>query len=339
MIGFGIVGCGSIASTHLAAIQSIPGAKLIACCDINFEKGNKFAEENHCQFYQDYKKLIEDSRIKVVTIATPHYLHKSMSIYALNRNKNVISEKPMATTVADAEEILEAAKKSEGKYAVSFQNRFNDSFIEAKRLVESGRFGRLKGIKAVLTWSRDDAYYNSTDWKGTKDKEGGGVLINQAIHSIDAITWLIGQPEKIKSTVMTSLLDDTIEVEDAAIVSGIMKHGARMIIMASNDYSDNPDPVITLNFQKSTLSLSMSKLLVDDVNVLTVEKNSSNSYKSYWGDGHKRLFKAFTDDMEGIKNQYTNILACEDAIQSLRVVQAAYESSETDYWINLSDRF
>lgn len=336
MIGFGVIGCGSISTAHVNAIKSINDAQLIGCCDIDEEKGIQFSKDNQCEFFKDYKTLINDPKVEVITIATPHYLHKEMAEFALISGKNVISEKPMAINVSDANHILNVASKSSAKYTVCFQNRFNESFIQAKHIVDSNKYGNLKGIKVELSWNRDDKYYNSTDWKGKKSNEGGGVLINQAIHAIDAISWLVGKPVKIKGKIMTSLLEKSIEVEDAAMATGIMKDGARMVIMATNDYSDNPDPVITLNYEKATLTLSMNQLLINGEKLSTISKKSSNAYKDYWGDGHKKLFKAFTDQIKGEKSELIKFLPYEDAIYPTQIVEAIYDSNDENCWSYLN---
>lgn len=221
ILKFGIVGCGAIAPVHARAVNNNRHAVLTACCDCLVEKANVFAEKYHCQSYQNYAAFLA-SDIDIVVIATPHYLHKEMTIQALQADKHVICEKPMGLTTAEANEVMAVVEKTGKNYAVCFQNRFNPSFLMLRELIEQKRFGKLKGLKCELTWNRNREYYQSAQWKGKIALEGGGVLINQALHTLDAISWLYQQPVCVKGKIMTSILSDQIEVEDSAMATALL---------------------------------------------------------------------------------------------------------------------
>lgn len=331
MIKFGVIGCGAISGTHAAAIESIEQAELVACCDSDVEKGQRFALKHNCRYYQDYHALLA-SDVDVVTIATPHYLHKEMSIAALKADKHVICEKPMALTEIEADDIILARQASNRHYAVCFQNRFNPSFVELKRRIKEQHFGKLNGMKCEVTWKRDAAYYAAADWKGSFAKEGGGVLINQAIHTLDAISWLFSQPYRVKGKVMTSLLEGIVEVEDAAMATAQLADATPIVIFASNDYSSDPMPTMTFDFEKATVELTMEELRIDGKVVQADEVTEAESKKNVWGNGHQRFFRAFTNQLLDVPDPLIPNLANEDAKNAIALLRGIYRSDANGRW-------
>jgi predicted dehydrogenase len=336
MIKFGIIGCGSISGVHAAAIENIEEAKIVACCDTDEVRGRKFAEKNNCQYFKNYPDLLKQE-LDVVTIATPHYLHKEMSIAALKAGKHVICEKPMAISSEEAQQVIEVANASNRHYAVCFQNRFNESFIECKRRIEAQEFGKLRGMKCELTWKRDAAYYAAANWKGSWQTEGGGVLINQAIHTLDAISWLFEQPYRVKGKIMTSLLDGVVEVEDAAMATAQLADHTPIVIFASNDYSTDANPVMTFDFEKATVALTMQDLIIDGEIVEDQKIVQTTNKKNIWGNGHNRFVRAFVNQINGVADPLIPNLAKNDAKNAIDLLTGIYKSSAVDQWIKLSN--
>ncbi|KAF1299615.1 hypothetical protein BAU15_02940 [Enterococcus sp. JM4C] len=335
MLHFGIIGCGGIARTHALGLVTVANVELKACCDTDEKKGEAFSREFNCQFYRSYQEMLQDSSIDAVIIATPHYLHAKMSIAALTNKKHVLCEKPMATTLEDAKRVLQVAASESVQYHVCYQNRFNPSFVQLKEWVMAEKFGKLRGIRGILTWCRKADYYDSSDWKGTWVKEGGGVLINQAIHSIDAITWLVGIPQKIKGEIMTSLLDEVIEVEDTAMATAIMNPDIPLTLYATNSYSQNATPEIVFDYEEATVTLTNEELFVDGKKVEIQTSTGTASGKDYWGNGHQQLLRTFSHELEGQENPLRACLASEDAVDSLSVVLAIYESAKIKQWVSI----
>jgi Predicted dehydrogenases and related proteins len=334
MIRFGIIGCGNISGTHAEAIELIDEAVLVACCDNNQAKGEQFAREHDCLFYKDYHELLASGDIDAVIIATPHYLHGSMTIAAFQANKHVICEKPMALSVSEANEVL-AARVAHLEYAVCYQNRFNASYIELKKLIDQQTFGTLKGIKCELTWQRNRQYYQAAPWKGTWSEEGGGVLINQAIHTLDVISWMIELPTKIKGKIMTSLLAETIEVEDAAMATALIRDRIPVVIHASNNYSSDPSPTVTFDFAQAQVVLTSEELLVNGVAQVLPDEKVSSVAKAYWGSGHQRFVRAFVNKLVAKADSDCDLLASSDALNSLKMVCGIYESDRKNQWVSL----
>lgn len=335
MIRFGIVGCGNISGTHAEAVRRIQQAELIACCDNNENKGRLFAEKNKCIFFSSFQTMLKDAEIDAVIIATPHYLHGEMTKQAFAAGKHVLCEKPMAITVSEAESVIEMWQRQELMYAVCYQNRFNPSFLRLKEMIDMKCFGELKGIKCELTWHRGSDYYNVANWKGSWSEEGGGVLINQAIHTLDVVTWMVKLPNRLKGKIMTTLLEGIVEVEDAAMATAIIDDETPVVIYASNNYSSDPAPTVTFDFENANVVLTADRLLVDDRELPLAQSRKSQVAKNYWGSGHLRLIQAFVNQLEEVSDSEARYLAGADALESLKMVCGIYQSDREDRWITL----
>lgn len=335
MLKFGIVGCGSIAPVHARAIHNNEHANLAACCDNSEKKAATFAEKYHCRAYKDYQGFLA-SDIDVVTIATPHYLHKEMTIQAIQAGKHVICEKPMALTIPEANEVMAVVNQSNQHYAVCFQNRFNPSFMHLKELIKQEKFGKLKGMKCELTWNRNLAYYQSAIWKGKLALEGGGVLINQALHTLDAISWLYQQPKCIKGKVMTSILSEQIEVEDSAMATALLSDKTPITIFATNNYSSDPSPLMTFDFEKSVVEVTMEALIVNGEPVELRKITEEENKKNVWGDGHQRVVDAFVQEIISPLSVRDPLLAKGDGRNALSLMEGIYRSDKTNQWAEVT---
>lgn len=211
---FAIIGIGNIAPIHAAAIRGVSG-ELVAVATRDESRGRAFAAEHSATWYADYEALLERARPDVVAICTPHDLHAPMTLAAARAGVHVLCEKPMARSVAECDEMIAACEHAGVKLGVAFQGRFEPLSVKLKAALDAGRLGRLLWASANTLWHRTDAYYRSGSWRGTWAHEGGGVLINQAIHAIDLLIWLAGLPEQVTARIRT--LNHAIEVEDAAL--------------------------------------------------------------------------------------------------------------------------
>ncbi|WP_225048295.1 Gfo/Idh/MocA family protein [Lacticaseibacillus kribbianus] len=308
---FGIIGCGAIAHAHAAAQGA--GA-----------------------FYSDYRELLAGN-VDVVTVATPHFLHAPISIAALRAGKAVLCEKPLAMTPAEGRTVLAEAAQHPGRFAVIFQNRFAPSLVAARQMLQSGELGALQGAKASLTWHRDAAYYQAAAWKGKWATEGGGVLINQAIHTLDALCWLEGAPVRVRGSVMTSLLAGSIEVEDTAMATAILPSGAPAVIFATNDYARDTPPRLTFACTKGELAVTATGLWLDGAVLESRTARVAADQKAAWGDGHQRLFAAFAHRLREVPDPLDWCLADTDALASLTLLDGIYQSSRKMDWVSLTN--
>ncbi len=231
-IGFGIIGCGMIAHFHARAIADVRGAKLVACYDTVPAAADKLAEAAGCTAYHDLDAMLADPAVEVVTVATPSGAHMEPAVAAARAGKHVIVEKPLEITLRRCDRIIEACRQAGVVLSTIFPSRFHDSSVELRRAVEQGRFGRLTQGDAIVKWYRTQEYYDSGAWRGTWQFDGGGALMNQAIHSVDLLLWLMGPAAEVRA--MTGLLaHQRIAVEDVALATVAFANGALGVIEAS----------------------------------------------------------------------------------------------------------
>ena len=212
---FAIIGVGNIAPIHAAAIQGVPDAELVAVATRQEDRGRAFVAEHGGAWYADYRELLAQARADAVAICTPHDLHAPMTLAAARAGAHVLCEKPLARNTAECDAMIAACEQAGVTLGVTFQGRFEPLSLRLKAALDAGRLGRLLWVSANTLWHRTDGYYRSGPWRGTWAHEGGGVLINQAIHAIDLLIWLAGLPERVTARART--LNHAIEVEDAAL--------------------------------------------------------------------------------------------------------------------------
>jgi predicted dehydrogenase len=230
--GFGIIGCGTIAHFHAKAIADIPGAKLVGCFSRRAEQAQQFAEQYDCQPYANLDDMLANPAIQLVTICTPSGSHLEPAVAAAKAGKHVIVEKPLEVTLKRCDAMIAACKKHGVTLATIFPSRFHRAAGLLKQAVEKQRFGTLTLAEAYVKWFRSQQYYDSGAWRGTWELDGGGALMNQAIHSVDLLVWLMGDVAEIRAQTAT-LAHDRIAVEDTAVATLQFANGALGVIEAS----------------------------------------------------------------------------------------------------------
>ena len=334
------VGCGGIPKCHRRAINSLKdkGAKLTAVADIVTEKADKAAVENNCKAYYDYVQMLDNEKPDVIHICTPHYLHVDMAVEALKRGINVVLEKPCATSVDGLRKLIDAEKSSKGKVAVCFQNRYNSSVLFAKELLESKKYGEVKSARAVVTWKRDENYYNADAWRGTWAQECGGVLMNQAIHTHDLMQYLCGKTTStVEGHISNFHLKDTIEVEDTASVYFTYSDGSRAVYFATTAAGSNSDPIVEITCENAVIRVEGSCVyeVGDGVKVIFSQKEETDFVgKKEWGDSHTHLISDFYDC---IKEDKLFPIDAKEASKAVFELLAVYESSKSGKTIVMND--
>lgn len=230
-IRFGIIGGGLIGPIHAEAISQLNDAELIGIATTRKETAKPFADRFGVTWYTDYRELLQRGDIDVVNICTPPFLHGEMTIVAAEEGKHVLVEKPLAINLREADRMIGACKKLGVKLGVIFQSRFNRDVKRIKEAIDNGDFGNLIVGDAYVKWFRSQEYYDSAAWRGTWDKEGGGALINQAIHTIDLLQWFMGEIDNVYALINTAI--HKIEVEDVAVAVLRFKNGAMGVIEGS----------------------------------------------------------------------------------------------------------
>ncbi len=230
--GFGIIGCGMIAGFHARAIEDLRGARLAACFDERYAAAQRFADREGCRAYRSLTEMLEDPAVDVVTICTPSGAHMEPAVASAQAGKHVIVEKPLEITLKRCDRIIDACRRTKVKLSTVLPSRFHDSAVEMKRAVDGGRFGTLTVGDAYVKWYRSQEYYDSGQWRGTWELDGGGALMNQAIHSVDLLTWLMGPVAEIRAHTAT-LAHKRIAVEDVAVATLRFANGALGVVEAS----------------------------------------------------------------------------------------------------------
>lgn len=251
-IRYGIVGTGGMGTGHARTMQRIEECILAAVCDIVPEVAEAVGEEFNVPYCTDYHELIDRADVDAVVVATPHYFHPEISIYAMERGKPVISEKPIAVTVSAADAMVEAARRTGTPFAVMYQSRTEPVWRAAHRLVKEGRLGEIYRTMLVYADFRSQAYYDSAGWRATWDGEGGGVMINQAPHSLDRFTWLGGLPCKVRA--YTATKNHRIEVEDVAAAMLEYPNGAVGYLYCSTTEAPGTD-ILELSGERGKLQV------------------------------------------------------------------------------------
>ena len=245
----------------------------------------------------------------------------------------------MALNYEEGKEIIETEKKSTAKAGVCFQNRFNNNNKKAKEILENGALGKIKGIKGIVTWHRGKDYYLKDDWKGYYETEGGGVLINQAIHTLDLIQWFGGPVSSVRGNVDTRVLGDVIEVEDTADATLFFEAGFNSIFYATNAFSSNSPIEIEIDCEKGSIRLFDDQLLISkDGDTDSFRENNDSNYKAYWGYGHQRLINGFYQDIRS--STQNNTIGPEEGIKTLELIKAINSSSKNrkEYYLNGDDK-
>jgi predicted dehydrogenase len=230
--GFGIVGCGTISRFHARAIADVRGAKLIGCTSTRPESAQALASETQCTAFESLGDMLADPRIDAVAITTPSGAHLEPALAAARAGKHVIIEKPLEITLRRCDQIIRACDEHGVQLATIFQSRFHEAAQTLKRAIDAGRFGRLTLGDAYVKWFRSQEYYDSRPWRGTWALDGGGALMNQAIHSVDLLTWLMGPVVEVRALAAT-LAHERIEVEDAVVATLRFNNGALGVIEAT----------------------------------------------------------------------------------------------------------
>lgn len=231
-VGFGIIGTGMISHFHAKAIQAIPGARVVGCFNQSAEKANAFASEYSCTAYSSLEEMLKNSDIHVVNICTPSGAHLEPAVVCARAGKHVVVEKPLEITLERCDRLIQACEDSGVKLCTIFPSRFSPANMALRDAIAAGRFGRLTLGDSYVKWWRTQEYYDGGGWRGTWALDGGGAFMNQAIHNVDLLYWLMGDVTEIAGFTGT-LAHERIEVEDAGVACLKFANGAIGVLEAS----------------------------------------------------------------------------------------------------------
>lgn len=324
-----VVGCGGVSKSHLKALSEIESVTVSSVVDIKKDRADMAANEYNCKAFYDFDTMLSEDKPDCIHICTPHYLHVPMAVKALTQGVHVLCEKPCAVTSEDLSRLRLAQLMSDSKFGVCFQNRYNESSLLVKDLLEKEAYGKITSARACVHWERGEDYY-CDDWHGTLAKEGGGVVVNQAVHTQDLLRFLVGKNIKaVTAHVFNDHLKDVIEVEDTVHALLEFEDGMIAVYDATTAFTDNLPVLIDIVCEKAVLRIEGDSAYVikdGDVEQLHIADNTGFVGKNYWGKGHNSLIRDFYDCLEkGIKFPI-------DAIEGGKAVEeflAIFKSSDT----------
>lgn len=343
--GFGIIGCGMIARFHAKAIADIKGAKLVAAFDSYAPAVEKFAAETGCKGYTKLDEMLADPKVDVVTIGTPSGAHMEPAVAAANAGKHVIVEKPLEITLKRCDAIIAACKKNKVKLATIFPSRFHEPVQEIKRAIEANRFGKLAMGDAYVKWFRTQQYYDSGAWRGTWKLDGGGALMNQAIHSVDLLTYLMGPVVEVTAHSAT-LAHERIAVEDVVVATVKFASGALGVIEASTAAYPGYLKRIEIHGSEGTAVMEEEDIKAwdfakKDRRDEAIQKRMAESRSTGGGAsdpsaiGHHGHTKQFADLLDAVKKNRSPAVDGPEGRRSVEIILAIYKAAETGKVVKL----
>ena len=345
---FGIIGGGVIAGFHAQAIQAMTGGQLGAAFVRDPKKAKTFARDHGCRVYTRLEDLLADPAIDIVTITTPSGAHLEPAIAAARAGKHIICEKPLEVRPARVEEMIRVCREAGVVLAGIFNRRFNPAVTALRQAVQAGRFGTLSLCDAYVKWYRTQAYYDSGAWRGTWRLDGGGALMNQAIHTIDLLLYVASNVKRLSAST-ACLIHEGIEVEDTAVAILEFESGARGVIQGSTAcWSSTGHPAeVHICGSKGSAFLSDEAFRVwdflepapeDETIRTTLMRHSAvgagaNDPKAINFLGHQRNFE---DVVQAIENGGAPLVSGEEALKPVKLINAIYRSArDKGAWVEV----
>ncbi len=338
----GIIGCGTIADIQAQAIIESENAELQSVFSRNIEKAKKCGEKYNAKWFDNWQDFISDPDLDIVSICTPSGNHLEYGEKAAEAGKHVIVEKPIEVTLQRANRLIEKCKANNVKLAVIYQSRFSPEIQKVKQQIEDNEIGDIFMGDAYIKWFRGQDYYDSGVWRGTLKLDGGGVLINQGIHTIDLLQWLMGDVDTIfgQTDIFTH---KNIEGEDNAVAVLRYKNGAIGVIEGSTSVQPAQSRRIELHGKKSSVIIDDNNVEVkieSQQNSLATEEKetkasgASSPLAGFSIEPHKKQFEAIVD---AINTDSTPPVSGEESLKSLAIVLAIYESSKLNSVVKLDE--
>ena len=317
----GVIGVGAVGPIHIKAL-TLQNQEIVALCDLDEAKCEKAKKRFNLKskVYKDYKQMLDECDLDVVHICTPHYLHAEMICEGLKRNVHVLCEKPLAINEEQLNEIEIAVKSSKAQLGICFQNRFNASTKYIKEILDGKE---ILSASFDIIWNRGADYYSKDAWRGTWAQEGGGVMINQAIHGLDLMQWICGMPESVIAYTSNISLKNQIEVEDTAFGLFRLKNGGTLVVNATNAASKSLPMYYVIKTEEYTIQLSEESVIVNG-EFITKSDGLPFFGKVEWGVSHVNLIKDFYNCVETGRKFSIGFYEARNAI---KLILAMYRSN------------
>ena len=320
-IRFGIVGCGTVSRRHIEAIEACEHAQLTAVCDSYAPNLQKAVEATGAQGFDDYKKLIHSGLVDAVDILTASGLHAHIGIEAACAGKHVLVEKPIDVTLQAAQALVDACRANGVKLSCIFQRRFGEPVQAIRAAISRGDFGMLNECCCHTKWYRDQAYYDCVDWRGTWALDGGGALMNQSIHYVDLMQYLMGEVDEVMGYTATRA-HQRMETEDVAVAALRFKSGALGLIEGTTSAYPGFSTRLDIHGDKGSVMLENDAIRFWQFeNGLDCDERLKNASAS---NAHSLQICDFA---QSILHNREPAVTGEEALKSLRIIGAIYESA------------
>ena len=334
---YALIGCGRISTIHIKAVINNK-LELVAVCDVLPEKMEELLakhgleKDTSIKRYTDYKQMIaENPDIQLISIATESGLHAEIALYCIDSGINLIIEKPMAMSMADADEIVRRAEEKHVKVSACHQNRFNIAVQQLRKAIEGGRFGKLSHGSIHVRWNRNKNYYTQAPWRGTWAQDGGA-LMNQCIHGIDLLRWMMGNEVDEIYAQTRQQFHDYLECEDIGMAVVSFKNGAVATIEGTtNVYPKNLEETLYIFGENGTVKLGGKSTnnidvwdFADETEADAANKGLEEAASNVYGNGHTSLFANVMDAVENDREPYVDAKAGRAALE---MILAIYKSA------------
>ncbi len=329
-----LIGLGTISKVHVPILKNNKNVEIVSTSDINENKSLR-----NIKNYVNYREMLEKEKIDIAHIMLPHNLHVEVTKECVKHGINVILEKPVGISYNEVKNLEKFLRDYPNiKVGVCLQNRLNNTTIKILDIIKSNKLGNLLGIKGDVTWHRNSDYYKEASWRGKISEAGSGVLINQAIHTIDLMSLIAGNATSVKGGI-DKIMHEDIEVEDFAYANIKYENNINGLLMCTVANTVNSSVYIVVYFEKGKLIIKNNKLYINeysknDLIEVICEDSKLEGSKCYYGSSHKKYIDNFIECVVNDKYNYTNV---KDSLEVHRIIDAIKESSKNKKRINIKD--
>ena len=335
----GIVGGGGISDTHARAAREIDGVEIAAFYGDNFEKTSQLGRRYGGAVYPDFESFLKNRPMDLVIIGSPSALHADQGIAAARQRLHVLTEKPIDVTVAQADALIAECERAQVKLGVCFQDRVAPEIARLKQLIDAGRIGKPIVCSGYVKWYRPPDYYANSRWRGKRALDGGGALMNQGVHTVDLLLWLMGDVERVYAKTVTAL--HQIEVEDTVVATLEFRNGAVGTMEVGTSIYPGYQRRVEVSGSEGTIVMEHDRIVAADLRTpdpTLVSQSAGDTNASASSpivsdvSGHRRLIEDF---LQAIDTGGSPVCDGREGRRSVKLIEAIYESSDTGLPVNL----
>ncbi|MBR2621661.1 MAG: Gfo/Idh/MocA family oxidoreductase [Clostridia bacterium] len=322
-----VIGCGVIAPNHIKALLENEKTELVGVCDVIEERARSRAAMAGCPYYTDYHQMLDELHPDAVHLCLPHALHAPVAIDCMRAGADVLCEKPMDASLAAAEQMKAVSIETGRRLGVIFQNRYNAENRAIREALDSGEMGKLISLHGEVCWCRNEAYYRSGEWRSRYETAGGGVIINQAIHTLDLLRFFAGSPVVDVKATVSHHGETSAEVEDTAEGVIFFENGTRALFYFSINNLEDEDIRVTIKCENARVESRAGDCCIfyrDGRSVHAADEERAKNYgaKACYGSSHAIQIADFYDDPDGSRARWM----MEEALKTQALVDAILRS-------------